>query len=229
MSPRALSSLAALALLVIAAQPAAAHGFHLELQVEGARVHGEAYFGDGEPPGQATWTVFRAGQSAPLASGETDPRGHFDWSAPSSGTYRCEVKEVGLHVASAEVRVEVPAAALADSPSATPAATPDTPDEARRERRGRGGGGRGRVKRLLTGLAAIALLGLGMYRFQRRRGEEEEEEDKDEDEAPGHEAPGHEAPEHEAPEHEAPEHEAPEHEAPEHETPQSPNPSPGDA
>tara|TARA_R110002072_G_scaffold296740_1_gene468865 strand:- start:28 stop:615 length:588 start_codon:yes stop_codon:yes gene_type:complete len=195
---------------LIAAQPAAAHGFHLELQVEGGRVHGEAYFGDGEPPGEATWTVFHAGQSAPLASGKTDSKGHFDWSAPSSGTYRCEVKEVGLHVASAEVRVEVPAGALPDSPGATPAATPDTPDEARRKRRGRGGGGRGRVKRLLTGLGAIALLGLGMYRFQRRRREPPTGED-------------------EAPEDEAPEGEAPADGAPEGEAPEALKPSPGDA
>lgn len=179
-----LQSLTALTLLLVAAQPAAAHGFHLELQVEGARVHGEAYFGDGEPPGEATWTAYRVGQSAPLASGKLDPQGHFDWSAPSSGTYRCEVKEVGLHVASAEVQVEVPpGAAPPRTPGAT--ATPALPGEARRKRRGRGGG-RSRVKRLLTGLGAIVLLGVGMYRFQRRRRESDELEG---EEPPGDSAP----------------------------------------
>lgn len=164
---RAPALLGFVALVLFAAQPASAHGFHLELTVKGGKVHGEAFFGDGEPPGEATWTAFRA--EARLASGKLDPKGHFDWTAPAPGTYRFEVKEVGLHVASAEVVVKATPTPAPTQSAAAP------PDQARRPRRGRGGG-RSRVKRLLTGLGGIALLGVGLYRFQRRRRESESED-----------------------------------------------------
>lgn len=169
-----------LLLALLLAAPAAAHGFHLELRVQAGVIQGEAYFSDGEPPGEGTWRVFHAAGGEALASGQLDTSGHFRWEAPALGRYRCEVKEVGLHVASAEVDVKVTAPGASSAPSATPsppagsAQSESESDTARRPKRGRGG--RARLKRLLTGLGGIALLGVGLFRFQRRRGAGSEED-----------------------------------------------------
>ncbi|MBL4848404.1 MAG: hypothetical protein JKY65_23025 [Planctomycetes bacterium] len=154
------------------ASQAFAHGFLIDLEWTGTEIRGEAFFNDGLPPGEGTWSAFRAGEQTALAKGSLDASGHFRWSPPGPGRYRCEVREIGLHKASAEVDVSAP------TPAAISSATPTLAlPEARRKARGRGGWGKTRIKRLLTGLGGIALLGVGLYRFQRRRREREAEDE----------------------------------------------------
>lgn len=189
------AALLSLALLLANAGSAYAHGFLLEVREEGGEISGEAYFSDGDPPGAGTWKVFAGASETPLGSGPLAEGGRFRFRPPGPGTYRCEVREVGLHLAQASLTLGAPSPRASATPAAplsvagrgtqAPRETPGAPAEASHPTRG---WGKARLKRLLTGLGAIAVLGVGLFRFQQRRErreEEDEEESGNESDEPG--------------------------------------------
>lgn len=163
-----------------------AHGFHLELRVEGEELIGEAYFSDGGPPSAGQWAVYRDGASSPLAEGPLSPAGSFRYRPSGPGRYRFEVREPGLHLASAEHVVAATPPERAAAAGSSPAAVPQ-PAAARRA----ASWTRTRLKRVLTGLGAIAVLAVGLARWQRRRrvpGDADDNDDDDDDDPQGGQA-----------------------------------------
>jgi nickel transport protein len=111
-------SLVGLALVAASAAPAAAHKLILFASVEGATIHGKAYFQGGAPARGLAVTAFDP-QGAELAQTTTDDRGEFTMEAQFGCNHRLVVETPDGHGAEFPLKAEQ-----------LPADLPPPPDEA---------------------------------------------------------------------------------------------------
>lgn len=136
-------SLPALAALLLAAAPAAAHQLALDCRVAEGKLRVEAYYVTPQKPPAAGATVVVAKETGEVvAEGKTDDRGLWSCPAPPDGKYVVRVKTLG-HDAEEALAVGAPA---------PPKEEPGVP-----------------WPRVGLGLAIIALLFTGVWLARRRR------------------------------------------------------------
>jgi hypothetical protein len=162
---RTLFSKAGLAVVVVllAANPAAAHALGAECRLRGNKVEVEAYFDDDTPAQNAKVTVTDSHKQI-IAEGRTDEAGRWSFSAPTPGDYLVLVEAGGGH--SKRVKMTVPSASTqADLPGygALPEGTPISEGPTRQEFTSVPLG------RVALGLGLIAAGGFGVWFVLRRR------------------------------------------------------------